>query len=74
MLEKRSISVSGHRTSIALESEFWKMLALIAARQEITLGALIAAVDNTRTQDASLASALRVHALTAAIENARQQA
>jgi predicted DNA-binding ribbon-helix-helix protein len=65
MLEKRSLSLSGHRTSIALEPEFWAALTALAIAQNLTLAALITQIDATRTPDQPLASALRVHALTA---------
>jgi predicted DNA-binding ribbon-helix-helix protein len=65
-LVKRSLRISGHRTSIALEPEFWAVLDRIAARDRITLAALVAQVDAMRAQgDRPLASALRVYALTA---------
>ena len=65
MLEKRSLSLSGHRTSIALEPEFWAALTGLAAAQQLTLAALITRIDATRTPERPLASALRVYALTA---------
>ncbi|WP_235703687.1 ribbon-helix-helix domain-containing protein [Acidiphilium iwatense] len=63
MLEKRSISLSGHRTSIALEPAFWAALAAIAERRDVTLPDLIASIDAGRGADQALASALRVFAL-----------
>ncbi len=65
MLEKRSLSLSGHRTSVALEPEFWSALEAIAASRDQSLAALLAAIDNERGPDRPLASALRVFALTA---------
>jgi predicted DNA-binding ribbon-helix-helix protein len=64
-LTKRSISLARHRTSVALEPEFWSALAEIAARRGLTLAALVAATDAERTPDQPLASALRVLALRA---------
>jgi predicted DNA-binding ribbon-helix-helix protein len=63
MLVKRSISLAGHRTSIALEPEFWDALAALAAARATTLAALIATVDAARAPERPLASALRVFAL-----------
>ena len=63
MLEKHSISLSGHRTSIALETEFWAVLREIAGREGLALAALIARVDGERGPEQPLASALRVFAL-----------
>jgi predicted DNA-binding ribbon-helix-helix protein len=61
-LEKRSLSLAGHRTSVALEAEFWAVLAADAALRAQSLAGLIAAVDEAR-EERSLASALRLHAL-----------
>jgi predicted DNA-binding ribbon-helix-helix protein len=63
MLEKRSFSLSGHRTSIALEPEFWAALEALAQAQTCSLTALIGGIDGTRTPAQPLASALRVYAL-----------
>ncbi|HVE21674.1 MAG TPA: ribbon-helix-helix domain-containing protein [Acidocella sp.] len=65
MLEKRSLSLSGHRTSIALEPEFWEALAALAAGDGLTLAALITRIDSARAPEQKLASALRVFALNA---------
>ena len=64
MLVKHSFSLAGHRTSVALEPEFWAALAALAAARGLTLAGLIVAVDAARTPDQPLASALRVLALT----------
>ena len=63
MLEKRSLSLSGHRTSIALEPEFWAALAALAAAENLTLGGLVTRIDAARAPERPLASALRVYAL-----------
>ena len=62
-LIKRSFSLSGHRTSVALEPEFWSVLSDIAARRGTSLSALVAAVDAARSPGQPLASALRIVAL-----------
>ena len=62
-LRKRSVSLSGHRTSVALEAEFWSVLEKLAAAEGCTLSALIGRIDRERDQQRPLASALRVHAL-----------
>jgi predicted DNA-binding ribbon-helix-helix protein len=63
MLTKRSFSLAGHRTSVALEPEFWDALTALAERRGLTLAALIAEIDAARTPERPLASALRVFAL-----------
>ncbi|HTJ90223.1 MAG TPA: ribbon-helix-helix domain-containing protein [Acidocella sp.] len=65
MLEKRSLSLSGHRTSIALEPEFWAALAVLAEGEGVTLAALVTRIDAGRAPEQKLASALRVFALNA---------
>lgn len=62
-LIKRSFSLAGHRTSVALEPEFWEVLARDAAARGITLARLVADVDLERGIVRALASALRIHAL-----------
>jgi predicted DNA-binding ribbon-helix-helix protein len=60
MLKKKSFSLSGHRTSVALEAEFWTVLE--AAASGSSLAALVGQIDSQRG-DRPLASALRLHAL-----------
>jgi predicted DNA-binding ribbon-helix-helix protein len=61
-LRKRSILLAGHRTSLALEPEFWTALETAAAREGLSLAALVARIDAGRGERA-LASACRVYAL-----------
>lgn len=65
-LLKRSMRIAGHRTSLALEQEFWTALERIARSRSQTLPVLIATIDEQRgkdSPDASLASAVRVFVL-----------
>ena len=62
---KRSLSIAGHRTSLALEAAFWARLEAIAAARGISLSALVAQVDAARGE-VNLSSALRVFALESA--------
>lgn len=62
-LTKRSFSLAGHRTSVALEAEFWAALVDIAASRGQSVSALVTAVDAQRVPGQALASALRVLAL-----------
>ncbi|WP_312163056.1 ribbon-helix-helix domain-containing protein [Phenylobacterium sp.] len=61
-LKKRSILLSGHATSMALEPEFWAVMDEMAAGRGISLALLIAEIDETRGER-PLASACRVAAL-----------
>jgi predicted DNA-binding ribbon-helix-helix protein len=65
MLKKRSFSLSGHRTSVALEAEFWTVLEREAEAEGKSMAALVGEIDAARAMR-PLASALRVHALAAA--------
>lgn len=64
-LKKRSFSLSGHRTSVALESEFWEIVDAEAARTGQSLAAFVSGIDRGRGAR-PLASALRLAALAAA--------
>jgi predicted DNA-binding ribbon-helix-helix protein len=61
-LTKRSLSLDGHATSVALEPEFWAVLDGAAARQGQSLASLIGQIDGARGAT-PLASAVRVWAL-----------
>ena len=62
-LQKRSFSLSGHRTSVALETEFWTVLAALADEDGVPLSVLVGRVDAARPPGQPLASALRLTAL-----------
>ena len=59
---KRSVTIAGHETSLALEPVFWTALEQAAAEQQLPLNALIARIDAARLEcspAANLASAIR---------------
>lgn len=62
MLKKRSINLSGHATSVALEAEFWAVLDAIAAERGLTQAGLMKRIDESRGRT-PLASACRLLAL-----------
>ena len=61
-MDKRSLSIAGHRTSIALEPEFWAALEAMAAEKSTTMAGLIRQIDETR-DTANLSSATRLAVL-----------
>jgi predicted DNA-binding ribbon-helix-helix protein len=63
-LEKRSLTLAGHATSVALEPEFWAALEGLAEARGVSLAALVRALDQARGER-PLASACRVAALAA---------
>lgn len=65
-MKKRSFSIAGHRTSVALEPEFWAALETRAKLEGVSLSALVARIDSER-EGRNLASALRVYLLSRAL-------
>ncbi len=61
MIQKRSVKIAGHSTSVSLEEEFWAALQEIARRRKQSLASLIASVDTKRA--GNLSSALRLFVL-----------
>ena len=61
-LRKRSLNLSGHATSLALEPEFWAVLDEMAGAKRVSLAQLVVDIDATRGER-PLASACRVAAL-----------
>lgn len=61
-MDKRSLSIAGHRTSIALEPEFWAALEAMAKSRSQTMAGLIRDIDEVR-QTANLSSAARLAVL-----------
>lgn len=62
MLKKRSVSLSGHATSVALEVEFWAVLDRVGADLGLSHAGLMKRIDETRGRT-PLASACRLLAL-----------
>jgi predicted DNA-binding ribbon-helix-helix protein len=60
---KRSLSLHGHRTSVSLEAAFWEAFRAIAEGRGQSLNALAAEIDDSRSGDEGLASAIRVFVL-----------
>jgi predicted DNA-binding ribbon-helix-helix protein len=64
-IQKRSIMIAGHRTSVSLEEAFWSDLKEIDHSQEATVSELVAKIDETRQtrQQTNLSSAIRLYVL-----------
>lgn len=60
---KRSVLLSGHRTSISLERIFWDELVRIVAARGLSINQMVSEIDRTRA--GNLSSALRVAVLKA---------
>lgn len=63
---KRSLTLRGHRTSVTLETAFWEALQGLARAEGRSVNALAAEIDARRDPGVGLASAIRVHLLSAA--------
>lgn len=63
MIQKKSVKIAGHATSVSLEPAFWEALQEIARRRDQSLAGVIAATDVER--GGNLSSALRLLVLDA---------
>ena len=61
-LLKRSIVITGHKTSVSLEDAFWSALKTIAATRKIPLSDLVSTIANER-KHGNLSSAIRLFVL-----------
>lgn len=62
-MQKKSVQLMGHKTSISLEPEFWQALTLIAKTRQTSVRQLIIETDIHPHRIANLSSALRVFVL-----------
>ncbi|MEP1932842.1 MAG: ribbon-helix-helix domain-containing protein [Roseibium sp.] len=62
-LIKRSLSLHAHRTSVALEPEFWDVVDRHIVRESRSLASLVAEIDDSRDPEDPLSSAIRIWAL-----------
>ena len=58
---RRSVIVSGHRTSVSVEAPFWDELTEIARTRGISLNALVGEIDRDRI--GGLSAAIRLYVL-----------
>ena len=64
-MNKYSVSLHGHPTSISLEAEYWEILTQIAKHNQQSVASLIRHIDDQRIADTNsgLSSAIRVFVL-----------
>jgi len=60
---KRSVAIRGHRTSISLEKPFYEEFERIARQRGMAVAALVAEIDESRSPDTNLSSAIRLFVL-----------
>lgn len=65
-LEKHSVQVAGHGTSVTLEAIFWRALKDLAAAERRSINDLITEIDARRS--GNLSSAIRVELLSRALK------
>jgi predicted DNA-binding ribbon-helix-helix protein len=61
-IRKRNVFISGRKTSVSVEDEFWRGLKEIAFARNTKLGIIVSAIDSGR-QHANLSSAIRLFVL-----------
>ncbi|MDF1750447.1 MAG: ribbon-helix-helix domain-containing protein [Alphaproteobacteria bacterium] len=66
-IKKRSVVISGHRTSISLENVFWESLRVIATSNGQSVNQLVTDIDRHRT--GNLSSAIRTFVLLDAVSD-----
>lgn len=60
-LEKHSVTIAGHRTSISLEKCFWRHLRAAAKKRKLSVNELVRQLDEARS--GSLSGAIRAFVL-----------
>ncbi len=60
-IQKRSVEIAGHRTSLTLEAAFWRALKRLAAQERMSINKLVERID--RNRQGNLSSAVRVYVL-----------
>ena len=60
-MQKRSLTIHGHRTSISLEEPFWVALNDIAKARQQSVASLVQIIDKSRV--GGLSSAIRIFIL-----------
>ena len=61
-MQKRSVSIAKHRTSVSLEEEFWGILEDISTENNMTIPKLLEIIEK-KSEKQNLASAIRVFCL-----------
>jgi len=59
-MHKISVSLSGHQTSISLETEFFDVLQKIAQERHVSIASIIKNIDEQRPPKSNLSSETRI--------------
>ncbi len=68
-IKKRSMIISGHKTSVSLEDEFWDELRALASERRVPVATLVNEID--QATEGNLSSAIRVYLLMRAQRRSR---
>ena len=61
-MEKRSLTISKHKTSVSLEPEYWDIIDNISIEKGLSISGVIELIDKEKNGN-NLASEIRVYAL-----------
>jgi predicted DNA-binding ribbon-helix-helix protein len=61
IVRKHSVKISGHATSVSIETEFWEAFKNIASKKKLSINDLLSEIDKKRTSN--LSSAIRIFIL-----------
>jgi predicted DNA-binding ribbon-helix-helix protein len=70
-MNKISVSLSGHQTSVSLEKEFADALRRIARADNTSAAAIINSIDADRAPDSNLSSEIRIWILRRLMKTAK---
>ena len=61
-MEKRSVTISKHKTSVTLEPEYWQIIDNISIEKGLSISGIIELIDREKNGN-NLASEIRIYAL-----------
>ena len=70
-MKKISVSLSGHQTSISLEEDFISALNNIARHDKMSIASIIQDIDDKRSPESNLSSAVRSYILHRYMQSAK---
>lgn len=72
-MEKRSITISKHKTSVSLEPQYWDIIDNISIEKGLSISGVIELIDKEKNGN-NLASEIRVYALNYLIKLSKKSA
>jgi predicted DNA-binding ribbon-helix-helix protein len=68
---KISISLSGHKTSISIEKEFFDILKQLAKDRKVSTASIIKSIDDNRKPGSNLSSEIRIWILKQILQTSK---